>query len=109
MTLKGKQRIVVRHAMTIVDHADHALAAGFDFDANRIRAGIERIFEQLFDYASRALDDFASRNAVGNSFRQMRIRDIFRSTCASLSWHRQSNRHLMRRLPDFTSPRTHEA
>jgi hypothetical protein len=70
MTLKSKKRIVMRHAMTIIDHADHALTAGFDFDTNRIRACIERVFEELFDYASRALDDFASRNAVGNSFRQ---------------------------------------
>ena len=70
VALEGEQRVVVGHAVAIVDDADHALAAGFDFDANRVRAGIERVFEQLFDDRRRALDDFARRDAVGDSFRQ---------------------------------------
>ena len=68
MALEGQQRIVVRHAMAVVDDANHALAAGFDFDANGFRAGVQRILEQLLHDGRGALDDFAGRDAVGDSF-----------------------------------------
>src|SRR5580704_15504604 len=58
------------HAVAIVDHANHALAASFDLDADGLRAGVERILEQLLHDGRGPLDDFASRDAVGNSFRQ---------------------------------------
>ena len=70
VALEGQQRVVVRHAVPIVDDANHALAAGFDFDANGLRTGVERVLEQLFDDGRRALDDFARGDAVGDSFRK---------------------------------------
>ena len=33
MPLEGQQRIVVSHSAAVVDHANHPLAARFDFDA----------------------------------------------------------------------------
>ena len=33
MALESKQCVVVRHSMTIVNDANHALSAGFDLDA----------------------------------------------------------------------------
>ena len=70
VTLEGEQRVVVGHAVAVVDDADHALAAGFDFDANAVGAGVERVFEQLLDDGGGALDDFAGGDAVGDSFRE---------------------------------------
>jgi len=35
--------------VAVVDHANHALAADFHFDANGLRARVDGILEQLFD------------------------------------------------------------
>ena len=68
MAFEGQQRIVVRHPMTVVGHADHVFAALLDFDANGFRAGIERVFEQLLHHRRGPLDNFARRNFVRNGF-----------------------------------------
>ncbi len=68
MALEGEQRVVVGHAVAVVDDANHALAAGFDFDANGFCAGVEGVFEELLDDGGGALDDFARGDAVGDGF-----------------------------------------
>ena len=70
MALEGEQRVVVGHAMAVVDDADHALAAAFHFDANRFRPGVERIFEKLLDDGGGTLDNLARSDAVGDSLGQ---------------------------------------
>ena len=70
MALERQERVVVRHAVAVVDDADHALAAGFDFDADRSGTGVDGVFEQFFNDGGRALDDFARGDAVGDSFRE---------------------------------------
>src|SRR5579859_121969 len=70
VALEGQQRVVVSHAVAVVEDANHALAAGFDFHANRFRGGIERVFEQLLDYGGGPLNNFARGNAVSDSLRQ---------------------------------------
>src|SRR5665213_4170883 len=68
--LKGQQRIVVNHSAAIVNHANHAFAAGFDFHANRLRSSVERVFEQLFYDGRGPLDDFAGGDFVRNVLRK---------------------------------------
>ncbi len=68
MALESEERIVVGHAVAVVDDANHALAARFDFDANSFCAGVERVFEQLLDDRGGPLDDFARGDAVGDGF-----------------------------------------
>ncbi len=70
VALEGQQRVVVRHAVAVVDDADHALAADFGFDANGLRAGVQRVFEQLFDYRGGTFDNFARCDFIRDSFRQ---------------------------------------
>src|SRR6267143_118584 len=60
----------MRHAVTIIDHADHALTANFHFDANGVRAGVQRVFEQLLHHRRGPLDNFARRDFIGHRFRQ---------------------------------------
>jgi len=45
VALERQQRVIVRHSVTVVDHADHALAADFHFDANGLRARIDGILQ----------------------------------------------------------------
>ena len=68
VALESQERIVVAHAVALVYHADHALAAGFNFDAHAFRAGIERVFEQLLDDGGGPLDNLARGDFVGDSF-----------------------------------------
>ena len=68
--LECQQRVVVRHAATVVGDADHALAAGFDLDAHRSGAGIQRVFEQLLHHRGGPLDHFSGGDPVGHCFRQ---------------------------------------
>src|SRR5258708_195744 len=70
MPLKRQQRIVVNHAAAIVNHANHALAARFDFHANRPRPRIQRVFEQLLHDRRGPLDHFASGDLVCNVLRK---------------------------------------
>src|SRR5689334_8694999 len=60
----------MRHPAPIVDNANHPLAARLDFDANRLRARVQRVLEQLLHHRRRPLNNFARRNAVSNCLRQ---------------------------------------
>src|ERR1700730_8683028 len=70
VAFEGQLSDVVGHDMAVVNDADHALAAGFNLDENRFRAGVERVLEQLLHDGCRALDDFARGDAVGDGFRE---------------------------------------
>ena len=70
MPLEGQQRVVMNHPGAVVDDANHALAAGFDFDADRVGARVQGVFEQLLHDRSRPLDHFARSDAIGDCFRQ---------------------------------------
>ena len=54
------------HAVAVVGDADELAAAGFDLDADAGGAGVERVFEQLFDDGGGAVDDFAGGDLVGD-------------------------------------------
>ena len=69
VAFKRQQRVVVRHPVTIVDHANHALAADFHFDANGLRTRVDGILQQLFDHRRRPLDNFARRDFVRHRLR----------------------------------------
>ena len=68
VAFERQQRVVVSHAVAVVGHADHALAALLDLDAHRLRAGIERVFEQFFHRRRRPRDHFARRNSIRDRF-----------------------------------------
>ncbi len=70
VALEGQQRVVVRHAVAIVDDADHPLAADFGFNANRLGTGVERVFKQLFDDRRGAFDYFARSDFIRHRLRQ---------------------------------------
>ena len=70
VTFEGQQRVVVRHSMAIVDHADHALAANFHFDANGLRARVDGVLQQFFHHRRRPLDNFARRDFIRHCLRQ---------------------------------------
>jgi len=69
MAFERQQRVVMRHSMTVVNHADHALAADFHFDANGLRARIDGILEQFFHHRSRPLDNFPRRDFIRHLLR----------------------------------------
>ncbi len=66
VALEGQQGVVAQHAAAIVDDADQAPAAGFDFDAEIGGAGVERVFEQFLDDRSGPLHHFAGGDLVGD-------------------------------------------
>ena len=66
VALEGQHRVVAQHAAAVVDDADQAAPAGFDFDAQIGSAGVERIFEQFLDHRRRPLHHFAGRDLVGD-------------------------------------------
>src|SRR6267143_6289784 len=70
MAFERQQRVVMSHPLTVIDHADHALAADLDFNANRFRAGIQRVFEQLFHHRRGPFDNLACRDFIRHRFRQ---------------------------------------
>src|SRR5262249_39250460 len=61
-----EERVVAEHAAAVVDDADEAASAGFDVDAQVRGAGVQGIFEELFDDGSRPLHHFARRDFVGD-------------------------------------------
>src|SRR5262249_51383138 len=68
MPFECRNGIVAIHAFPVIDQPDQPLAAGFYLDVNLASSGIDRVFEQLFDYRGGALDDLARRNLVGQRF-----------------------------------------
>src|SRR5262249_19109613 len=70
VTLKSKKRIVVRHAVAVVNDANHAPAASFGFDTNRLCTGVQRVFQKFFDHRSGPFNNFARGDLVRNSFRK---------------------------------------
>ncbi len=66
VAFKGQQRVVAHHAapssamrMSLRPPASTSIAM-------RARAGVERIFQQLFDHRSRPVDDLSGRDLVGH-------------------------------------------
>ncbi len=68
--LERQQRIVLRHAAAVIDHANHPLAAGFHLNANRLRTRVERVLEQFLDHGRRPLDYLARGDLVRNVLRK---------------------------------------
>ena len=66
MTLQRQPGVVPVHAGAVVTHADQRLAAIFQLDPNRTRAGVERVLDQLFDDGRRPFDDFTRRDLIGD-------------------------------------------
>ncbi len=66
MALEGQKSIVAIHAVAVVGDANQLPAAGFNIHPNAIRAGIERILEQLLHHRRRAVDDLAGGDLVGD-------------------------------------------
>ena len=62
---KASRASSLDHAVAVVGDADELAAAGFDLDADAGGAGVEGVFEQLFDDGGGALDDFAGGDLVG--------------------------------------------
>ena len=66
VALEGQQRVVAIHALAVVGDADELAAAGLDFDANAVGAGVERVFQQLLDDGGGPVDHFAGGDLVGH-------------------------------------------
>jgi DNA mismatch repair ATPase MutL len=65
-----QQGVVVRHAVSIVDHADHPLAAHLGFDAHGLSTGVQGVLEQFLHDRCRTLHDFPRSDLVRHSLRQ---------------------------------------
>jgi hypothetical protein len=65
MALNTQLRILGGHARAVVAYANQTQSAFFNLDADPTCAGVDRVLDQLFDYAGRTLDDFASGDLVG--------------------------------------------
>ncbi len=66
VAFEGQQGIVAVHALAVVGDADEAAAAGLDFDANAVGAGVQGILQQFLDHGGRAIDNLAGGDLVGN-------------------------------------------
>ena len=66
VALEGEQGVVPDHAVAVVGDADELAAAGFDLDADAGGAGVEGVFEELFDDGGGAFDDLAGGDLVGH-------------------------------------------
>src|SRR5215475_789793 len=64
MSLEGQYRVVARHALAVVADADRPTPARFDRDLDPPRPGVNRIFDQLFDYGRGPLDHFPGGDLV---------------------------------------------
>ena len=65
VALERQPRIVRAHPLAVVFDAHQALAAHFDVDLNAPRAGVDGVFDELFDDRGRPLDDFAGGDLIG--------------------------------------------
>jgi hypothetical protein len=66
MTLKRQQRIVMHHPSAVVCKPDQPPSTRLDVKPEIRRPGIERIFKQLFNDASRPLHHLTSGDFIGN-------------------------------------------
>ena len=64
---KGGPRVVARHPKAIVENRDEALSSILDLDDDSRCLGVERVFDELLDHRSRAIDDFPGGNLVGQN------------------------------------------
>ena len=62
--LDRELQLVGRHADAVVDHRDEGAAALLQGDGDAVRAGIDRVLDQLLHGAGRTLDDLAGGDAV---------------------------------------------
>jgi hypothetical protein len=65
MPLERQPRVVRIHPFPVVFDPDRALAAVLDGDRNPGGAGVEGVFDQLFDHRGGPFDDFAGGDLVG--------------------------------------------
>ena len=63
---KGQHGIVAQHATAVIVDADQPAAAAFHFHPDAGGPGIQRVFQQLFDYRRGTLHHFAGGDLVGN-------------------------------------------
>src|SRR5713101_4044352 len=70
MAFESQERVIMAHSAAIVYDADHTLPARLHLNAHRVRARIERVFEQLLHHRCRPLHDLARRNTIGDRLRQ---------------------------------------
>ena len=66
MAFKGQHSIVPDHAAAIVGNSQEPSPAGFNVDNDAHRARINRILDQFLRDRSRALDNFAGGDLIGN-------------------------------------------
>ena len=66
MALEGQQRIVAIHAVAVVGDANQLASARFNFDADAIGAGVERVLQQLFDDGGGPIHHLAGGNLIGD-------------------------------------------
>ena len=66
MTFKGHAGIRFVHSLSIVDYLNACSARIGEQDAYDRSTSVNGVFHQFLDNGSRALDDFASRNLVGD-------------------------------------------
>ena len=64
MPLEGQQRIIAHHATSVVNDANQLAPARFHVNANSLRPGVERIFQQLLHHRRRSLHHLAGSNLV---------------------------------------------
>jgi hypothetical protein len=71
VTFDRQAQVRAGHAGAVVRDADEAASAAVGQHIDPAGAGIERVFDQLFDDAGRALDHLAGGDAVDRSFGQL--------------------------------------
>ena len=62
--LDREQHLVGRHAAAVVDHGDEGAAAFLQGHGDALRAGVDRVLDQLLDGAGRAFDHLAGGDLV---------------------------------------------
>src|SRR6266850_5771719 len=66
VALQRELRVFPIHPRAVVAHADQVLAAILQLDPDRMRAGIERVLDQLLHDRCGALDDLAGCDLIGD-------------------------------------------
>lgn len=65
MPLDGQLRILPRHPFAVVFNRNELLAAELDGNRQPPRTRVDGVLHELFDDRCRTLDDFTSRNLIG--------------------------------------------